>query len=264
MDSISKWRRKDKGNREKAKTAGIKTYEIVKNDRKGRVVLEFTEEIRERFMKVSPAAIGHHIAGGFMKAEIKPVTDEMKVVGPAYTVRLTERDSSALYYALQKAPKGSVIVIDRSGDHTFACVGEFLAEMAKGCGMAGIVVDGPATDKLALKNSPFPVFCTGFSPVTSIVTGTSGEVGIDIECGGAVVRPGDIILGDADGVIVVPEDFMPYLEDAEKKEAAEVERRKELRNGLVYNKREDFDVVKFFEYGVNQAINEVKKNECGY
>ena len=67
--------------------------------KKGEVLLEFTEEIRNRFMKVSPAAIGHHIAGGFMKAEIKPVTDEMKVVGPAYTVRLTERDSSALYYA---------------------------------------------------------------------------------------------------------------------------------------------------------------------
>ena len=78
--------------------------------------MEFTEEIRARFMKVSPAAIGHHISNGFMKAEIKPVKDEMKVVGPAYTVRLTERDSSALYYALQKAPKGSVLVIDRSGD----------------------------------------------------------------------------------------------------------------------------------------------------
>ena len=111
----------------------------------------FTEEIRARFLKVSPAAIGHQISNGFMDAEIKPVTDEMKVAGPAYTVRLTERDSSALYYALQKAPGGSVIVIDRAGDHTFACVGEFLAEMAKGCGMAGIVVDGPATDKLARK-----------------------------------------------------------------------------------------------------------------
>lgn len=53
--------------------------------------MEFTEEIRARFMKVSPAAIGHHISNGFMKAEIKPVKDEMKVVGPAYTVRLTER-----------------------------------------------------------------------------------------------------------------------------------------------------------------------------
>jgi len=47
------------------------------------------------------------------------------VVGPAYTVRLNERDSSALYYAIQKAPRGSVIVVDRAGDHTFACVGEF-------------------------------------------------------------------------------------------------------------------------------------------
>lgn len=226
--------------------------------------MEFTEEIRARFMKVSPAAIGHHIAGGFMKAEIKPVTDEMKVCGPAYTVRLTERDSSALYYALQKAPKGSVIVVDRAADHTFACVGEFVAEMAKGCGMAGIVIDGPATDKIALKNSSFPVFCTGYSPVTSIVTGTSGEVEVDIECGGAVVRTGDIILGDADGVIVVPEDFMPYLEDAEVKEAGEVKKRGELRKGMIYNRREDFDVVKFFEYGVNKAIGDVKKKECNY
>jgi 4-hydroxy-4-methyl-2-oxoglutarate aldolase len=143
--------------------------------------LEFTEEIRARFMKVSPAAIGHHISGGFMRADIKPVVDEMKVCGPAYTVHIPERDSSALYYALQKAPKGSVIVVDKGADKTFACVGEFLAEMAKGCGMAGIVIDGPATDKLALKNSSFPVFCTGYSPVTSNVTGTSGEVGVDIE-----------------------------------------------------------------------------------
>ena len=61
-----------------------------------------------------------------------------------------------------------------------------------------------------------------------------------------------------------PKNFMPYLEDAEKKEAAEVKRREELRKGMIYDKREDFDVVKFFEYGVNQAISEVKKNECGY
>lgn len=215
-------------------------------------------------MKVSPAAIGHHISGGFMRADIKPVVDEMKVCGPAYTVHIPERDSSALYYALQKAPKGSVIVVDKGADKTFACVGEFLAEMAKGCGMAGIVIDGPATDKLALKNSSFPVFCTGYSPVTSNVTGTSGEVGVDIECGGAVVRTGDIILGDADGVIVVPDDFMPYLEDAEVKEAGEIEKRKQLKEGLVYNKREDFDVEKFFEFGVNKAINEIKKNKCSY
>ena len=227
-------------------------------------ILELSQEIRDRFMKVEPAAIGHHITRGFMRPDIKPVCDEMKVVGPAYTVRLTERDSSALYAAIQKAPKGSVIVVDRAGDHTFACVGEFFAEMTRQCGMAGIVIDGPATDKLALKAMGFPVFCTGFSPVTSNVTGTSGEIEIDIECGGAVVRTGDIILGDADGVIVVPENYMPYLEAAEKKAADEAARREALKNGLVYNKREDFDVVKLFEYDVNGAINDVKKTKCQY
>ena len=226
--------------------------------------MQLSQEIRDRFMKVEPAAIGHTISRGFMSPQIKPVADHMKVIGPAYTVRLTQRDSSALYYALQKAPKGSVIVIDRAGDKTFACVGEFLAEMAKACGMAGIVIDGPATDKLALKESDFPVFCTGFSPVTTNVTATSGEVGIPIDCGGAAVKNGDIIFGDADGVIVVPENFMPYLEDAEKKAAQEKEMREKIRNGFVYDKRADFDVVKFFEYGVTNEFNKIKKTDCQY
>lgn len=227
--------------------------------------MEFTEEIRQRFMKVSPANIGHQITGGFMKMEIKPVADEMKVCGPAYTIQGFERDSTSLYYAMQKAPKGSVLVIDRGTETTYAWVGEFVAIMAQQCGMAGIIIDGPATDKLALKKGSFPVFCTGFSPITSMVTGTSkGAVQIPISCGGTVVKPGDIILGDADGVIVVPEDFLPYLETAEKKEAAEIARREFLANGGIYNKRPDFDVVKLFEYDMDKIIQNIKSNECKY
>jgi len=214
-------------------------------------------------MRVDPAAIGHHISRGFMRKEIKPVEDTMKVAGVAYTVMCPERDSSALYYALQKAPKGSVIVISRAGDDTFACCGEFIAMMAMHRGMAGIVVDGPATDKLALKAMGFPVFCSGFSPVTSNVTGTSGEVDIPITCGGAVVEPGDIILGDADGVIVVPQDYEPVLVDAEEKAAQEAERRAAVKEeGYRFVRREDFDAVKFFEYNVTGAIARVKKDHC--
>ena len=226
--------------------------------------MDLTQEIRERFMKIEPATIGHHITKGFMRPEVKPVSDEMKVVGPAYTVRLNERDSSALYYAIQKASKGSVIVVDRAGDHSFACVGEFFAEMTRGCGMAGIVIDGPATDKIALKKMGFPVFCTGFSPVTCNMTGTSGEVEIPVECGGAVVRTGDIIFGDADGVIVLPEDYMSYLEAAEKKTADEVAMREKLKQGFIYSKRKDFDVVKFFEANVSATLADVKKRHCQY
>lgn len=221
--------------------------------------MEFTKEIFARFMNVSPAAIGHHIDRGFMKAEIKPVVDEMKVCGPAYTVRMTERDSSALYYAIQKAPKGSVLVVDRGTDNIFACVGEFVAEMARQIGLTGIIIDGPATDKLALKQSNFPVFCTGFSPVTTMITGTSGEVQIDIECGGAVVKPGSLILGDADGVIVIPEDFLPYLEKAEKKEQHEAALRAAIANGRDITKRNDFDCVKLFEFDMSKALEDIKK-----
>lgn len=156
-------------------------------------------------------------------------------------------------------------MIDRGTETTYAWVGEFVAIMAQQCGMAGIIIDGPATDKLALKKGNFPVFCTGFSPITSMVTGTSkGAVQIPISCGGTVVKPGDIILGDADGVIVVPEDFLPYLETAEKKEAVEIARREFLANGGIYNKRPDFDVVKLFEYDMDKNIQNIKNNECKY
>lgn len=195
-----------------------------------------------------------------MRKGIKPVTDAMKVVGPAYTVACPERDSSALYYALQKAPQGSVIVVDKGRDDTFACCGEFLATMAMHRGMAGIVIDGPATDKVALAAMGFPVFCDGFSPVTSNVTGTSGTVDVPVQCGGAVVHPGDIILGDADGVIIVPADYEPVLVDAEEKAAEEAARRKAiLENGYKFTKREDFDAVKFFECGVHEKIAALKK-----
>ena len=84
--------------------------------------------------------------------------------------------------------------------------------------MAGIIIDGPATDKLALKKGSFPVFCTGFSPITSMVTGTSkGAVQIPISCGGTVVKPGDIILGDADGVIVVRKTSCHILKQQKRK-----------------------------------------------
>ena len=73
-----------------------------------------------------------------------------------------------------------------------------------------------------------------------------------------------LLCGDADGVIVVPEDFLPYLETAEKKEAVEIARREFLANGGIYNKRPDFDVVKLFEYDMDKNIQNIKNNECKY
>ncbi len=93
----------------------------------------FNDELRDKFMTTDPAQIGHFIdGGGYMNPKIGPLYEEAKMVGPAYTVRATGDDSTILYYAMERAPKGSVIVVDRAGDTTFACCGgEIVALLAK-------------------------------------------------------------------------------------------------------------------------------------
>jgi regulator of RNase E activity RraA len=142
--------------------------------------MSLPQEMIDRFMAVDPATFGHYIGGGYMRPEMKPINRHSKMVGQAWTVRLQGKDSCALYYALQKAPKGSVIVIDRCGDSMYACVGEMVALFAECQGFAGLVIDGPATDSLAIEKSGFPVFCTGISDVTTNVIGISGEQDIPI------------------------------------------------------------------------------------
>ena len=225
---------------------------------------KLSQKMLDRFMQVAPAQIGHHISHGFMHPRIKPVVPSFKIIGQAYTVRMTERDGSALYYALMKAPKGSIIVVDRGSDDIFACAGDQLALMAKHRGMGGLVIDGPATDRIGLERLGFPVFCTGISPVTCLCKGTNGEVQIPIQCGGAVVHPGDIIFGDADGVIVVPDDYEHLLEAAEKMTANEKRRAERVANeGYRFLRRDDVDIEKLFEFDMEGALADVKK-KCQY
>ena len=227
-------------------------------------MVKLTQEVIDRFMQVAPAQIGHLISSGFMHPRIKPVSPSFKIIGNAYTVRMTDRDSTALYYALMKAEPGQIIVVDRGSDDIFACVGDQLALMAKHRGIGGIVIDGPATDRVGLEILGFPVFCSGFSPVTCLLKGTSGEVQVPIECGGAVVHPGDLIFGDADGVIVVPDDYEHLLVAAEKMTANERRRAERVeKEGYKFLRRDDVDVEKLFEFDMEGAIAEIKK-KCGY
>ncbi len=194
--------------------------------------MELTEELKKRLLKTSPAQIGHYIENGYMSPDIKPVYPEVKMLGPAYTVRLTADDSATLYYAMERAPKGSVIVIDRGGDMTFACCGEIVVSAAKSLGMEGIVIDGPATDSMAIKKIRFPVFCKGLSAVTTRFLGTGGTYNIPVSCGGVVTKPGDIVFGDADGVIVLSaKDCIKYIDKAEADDIEEQEWKELLKQG---------------------------------
>lgn len=218
--------------------------------------MELTKELIERFMGVDPATIGHYINGGFMRPEMKPINKNSKMVGPAYTVRLQGKDSAALYYSLKHAPKGSVLVIDRCGDNTYACVGEMVALLAQCQGFAGIVVDGPATDSLGIEKMGFPVFCTGITAVTTNVIGVSGTHNVPVCCSGAVVHPGDIVFGDADGVIVLPPDgYEEALAKAEVSVHNEIALREHFKNGGFAK----INIDRLWEADVLGMLNELKK-----
>lgn len=218
--------------------------------------MEFTKELIDRFMKVDPAQIGHYIKSGYMSPKIKPIYKTAKMVGPAFTVRLPVNDNAMLYYAMKRAPKGSVIVIDRAGDDLYACTGEIVVTAAKCLGLAGIVIDGPATDSLAIEKMQFPVFCSGLSPVTTKVIGLTGEYDVTVQCGGAVVNSGDIVFGDADGVIVIPPDnYEALLEKAEAANRAEVETKKRLAAGQYISTNVD----RLVETDIMAMIAELKK-----
>lgn len=192
--------------------------------------MDWTKEIIDRFMQTDPATYGHFVGVRFMKPEIKPINKHSKMIGPAYTARILGKDSCAMYQAIENAPKGSVLVIDRCGDPVYAAVGEMVARNAKAAGLAGIVLDGPATDSLWIEEMDFPVFCNGISVATTNVWGISGEYNVDVNCGGAAVHPGDIIFGDADGVIVMePDNYEDKLAMAEEHAARERKMREQFK-----------------------------------
>lgn len=186
-------------------------------------------------MKTSPAQVGHFIEGGFMDPAIQAVDESFKVVGPAFTISLPTNDNAMLYYAMKQAPKGSVLVISRLGEDRFACCGEIVVLSAKSLGMAGIVVDGPCTDVVRIKEIGLPVFSAGRSAVTNTIMAINGTYGNPVTCGGTVVCPGDIIFGDADGVIVAkPDGFEELVDRAIADDEEEDELRKILVDGKSY------------------------------
>lgn len=185
--------------------------------------MTLSREMKDRAMRIDPGLLGHYLEKGFVDSSIRPVDDTFKILGPAYTVKITGKYTALLYYAMRRAPEGSVIVIDRGGDRNFACCGEGVARVAKKLNLEGIVVDGPNTDTVGIKKLGFPVFSNGRSVATTTVAQAAGTYNVPVQCGGVTVSPGDLIFGDADGIIVLPpNEFDAILamgESAAKREA---------------------------------------------
>ena len=154
------------------------------------------------------------------------------MAGPAYTVKCRAGDNLALHAALNFCQEGDVLVVSNEEDNTRALMGEIM--MAYLCytkKIAGIVLDGPIRDIDEIGNWDFPVYCTGTTPGGPYKEGP-GEINVPIACGGVSVNPGDIILADPDGVIVIPrQEAAVLLEDATRCMAADAAAVPAAKNG---------------------------------
>ena len=162
------------------------------------------EGLREKLEKSDIAAIGHYTEFGFLDPAIRCMNPQtQKVYGPALTVRIPAQESKALHLAVSMARPGDVIVIDRCGDVSHAAVGEMIALCANVRKAAAIVVDGVMTDYEEIMEIGIPIFARGVSPLTTKFIDDCGEINYDISCGGVPVHPGDMILADKNGVLVM-------------------------------------------------------------
>jgi RraA family protein len=146
-----------------------------------------------------------------------------KLAGPAFTVRVPAGDNLMVHKAIDIAAPGDVIVVDAAGVLEQAIIGDIMTSLAAKRGVAGFVIDGAIRDAAELAARPYPVYARGVTHRGPYKSGP-GEINVPVSIGGMVVRPGDIIVGDDDGVVAVPqadaEAVLAAAREQKKKEEA--------------------------------------------
>jgi 4-hydroxy-4-methyl-2-oxoglutarate aldolase len=178
-----------------------------------------------------PAATLHEAAGriGVMPSAIKPVAPSFRICGPAVTVHSPGGDNLWLHRALYVARPGDVLVVHVSDSHDFGYWGEIMSAAAHARGLGGLVIDGCVRDGAVLEQFGFPVFARGLCiRGTGKDFGARGWINHPTLFGDLTVRPGDLVAGDTDGVVVLPRERAAELVAAaaarEEKEAGIIER----------------------------------------
>jgi RraA family protein len=136
--------------------------------------------------------------------QLRPMHKKGKLAGPAFTVKTAAGDNLLVHRALDSARPGDVIVVDAGGFLDIAIIGELMMSRARQRGIAGLVIWGAIRDSAEIGAGTFPVFASGVTHRGPYKNGP-GEINVPIVIGGMVVNPGDIIVGDADGLVAVPQ-----------------------------------------------------------
>lgn len=169
-----------------------------------------------------------------MDSGIKPLNPDIKLFGSAVTVEVRSGDNLMIHVALKIAQKGDVLVINTNGDLQYGVWGEITTRVAMKKGLAGVVFDGSVRDSDFISKSGFPLYCRGICPCGGGKEGT-GQVNFPISCGGVAVHPGDVIVGDGDGIVVVPKDMVDIaLKGAQERTEVEAKRIAGIEEGILY------------------------------
>ncbi|MFK0006442.1 methyltransferase [Paenarthrobacter sp. NPDC090520] len=170
--------------------------------------------VLDRLAKLPAANIGDAMDRlGVADSAIQAIWSGARLAGPAFTVWTRPGDNQGIHQALQVARPGDVIVVAGGADESRALLGELIGEKAINLGIAGFALDGAARDAEALAEIGMPVFARAITPAGPYKNGPS-RLGGPVAFGGVPVMPGDIIIGDPDGVVVIPREQAAAVADA--------------------------------------------------
>lgn len=175
----------------------------MKNFIKNPLAASIPEALIAKLEKVETATVGHFLHSVFVDREIAAVNPSKRVAGTAVTLRLAANDSTLLHDVVSTLRTTDILLIDRSGDTRHACWGGVVTNAAAICGFKAGIVDGPVTDVNEIIRNDFPIWSRGRSSVTTKLYAQSGAFNIPVSIGGVCVNPGDAVLADESGVIVL-------------------------------------------------------------
>ncbi|WP_319416890.1 4-carboxy-4-hydroxy-2-oxoadipate aldolase/oxaloacetate decarboxylase [Marispirochaeta aestuarii] len=203
-----------------------------------------TKELLESFRGVGSATV-HEAAGriGAVRSCIKPLAPGMKILGPAITVKCFPMDNLMLHKAIEVAEPGDVIVADTGGHTEGGYWGDLMASSALARKIGGLVIDGGVRDSEDIIAMGFPIFSRG-TCIRGTVKRNLGLVNHPILLGDVTIEPGDLVVGDDDGVVIVPKGMIADVAEGVKKRIAnEKEKRSALETGIPGVKLNKLDKV---------------------
>lgn len=205
----------------------------------------------EAFEEV-PSTIASDVTGNIgltMDAGIRPAYDGIEMAGTAITVKAAPGDNLIIHKAITMAKPGDVLVIDCNGYTDTGHIGELMCTSCQANDLAGLVIDGAYRDKREITEMEFPVYGRGVNPQGPLKQ-DPGSINVTVSCGGVSVDPGDIVVGDDDGLAVIPGDSAAQiLESAQEKIRAEDNVREEILDGTYL-----FDINGYDELFENMEV----------